>query len=171
MNTVAQPPVIGFAAQSGVGKTTLLTRVLPLLRARGFRIGMIKRAHHDFDIDKPGKDSYQLRKAGAEQMLIASDHRWALMVENEPPVEPRLETLLARLDTASLHLVLVEGLKGEAFPKIEVYRAAAGKDRLYPRDDTIIAVATDTALDTDLPQLDINNPEQVADFIMDYFLT
>ncbi|OBS10418.1 molybdopterin-guanine dinucleotide biosynthesis protein B [Acidihalobacter prosperus] len=163
-------PVLGFAAWSGSGKTTLLARLLPLLRARGLRVAMIKHAHHDFDIDQPGKDSHTLRKAGAEQMLIASRRRWALMVESPDEREPELAELLAHLDPARADLVLVEGFKHEHFPKIEVHRAAVGKPLLYPDDPDIIAVVRDTRLDTRLPQLDIDTPDTVAEFVVRHCL-
>jgi molybdopterin-guanine dinucleotide biosynthesis protein MobB len=108
MLTRHSPPVLGFAAYSGAGKTTLLRKILPLLRVRGLRVGVIKRAHHDFDIDLPGKDSYELRKAGATQMLIASHRRQALITETGDGPEPQLGELLQRLDGGELNLVLVE---------------------------------------------------------------
>lgn len=162
------PPVLGIAAWSGTGKTTLLTKLLPLLRAHGLRVGMIKHAHHAFDIDHPGKDSYELRKAGAEQMLIASSRRWALMVENPVDGDVSLWDMLAHLERGKLDLILVEGFKHEQFPKLELHRAAVGKPLLFPDDDAIIAVASDTLVDTALPRLDINDPEAVTAFIVDY---
>lgn len=132
---------------------------------------MIKHAHHQFDIDKPGKDSYELRKAGAEQMLIASQKRWALMVETpEQQGDPDLSKLLQQLDHSKLDLVLVEGFKHIAFPKIELHRPALGKALLFPHDDSIIAIATDQpdAITTDLPMLDLNNPVMIADFIFEF---
>ena len=163
----ARKPVIGFAAWSGTGKTTLLRKMIPLLRDRGIRVGMIKHAHHDFDIDIPGKDSYELRKAGAGQMLVASARREALVVERASATDPDLNRLLTRLDQDALDLLLVEGFKHETFPKIELYRAARGKPPMYPGDPTIIAVATDGALpeSTELPVLDINDPGQIVEFI------
>jgi molybdopterin-guanine dinucleotide biosynthesis protein B len=163
----ARKPVVGLAAWSGAGKTTLLKAVLPLLRHRGIRLGMVKHAHHAFDIDKPGKDSYELRKAGATQILVASSRREALVVEKETEAEPVLDRLLARLDQDALDMVLVEGFKHERFPKIELYRAELGKPPLYPDDDDIIAVVTDSALPiaTDLPLLDINDPGAVVEFL------
>lgn len=163
-------PVLGFAAWSGAGKTTLLTRILPLLGARGLRVAVIKHAHHDFDIDHPGKDSHTLRKAGAGQMLIASRRRWALMVESEHASDPQLSDLLERLDTTRADLVLVEGFKHEHFPKIEVHRAALGKPLLHPDDSDIIAVVTDTPLQTSLPCLDIDDTAAVAEFVMRHCL-
>lgn len=162
---LTDPPVLGFAAYSGTGKTTLLTRVLPILRAKGLRIGMVKHAHHQFDIDTPGKDSYELRKAGAEQMLIASRNRWALMSENREPGEPRLAELLRQLDRQRLDLVLVEGFKQVPFPKIELYRSQTGRAPLFPADPSIVAIASDQSLETQLPLLDLNDPAAVAEFV------
>lgn len=163
-------PVIGFAAWSGAGKTTLFANLLPLLRERGISIAMIKHAHHNFDIDQPGKDSHTLRKAGADQMLIASRRRWALMTELEEEIEPRLQNLLARIDANKADIVLVEGFKQERFPKIEVYRSALNKPLLYPEDPNIIAIVSDLKMNTSLPCLDIDKPTKVADFILRYCL-
>ena len=165
---VAKKPVLGIAAFSGTGKTTLLTQLLPLLGARGLRVGMIKHAHHSFEIDTPGKDSYELRKAGAAQMLIASARRWALMVDHGNLGEPRLPQALARLDQDSLDLILVEGFKTEPIPKIELHRPSLGKPAIYPGDETVVAVATDGDLPvpTELPILDINNAEAIAGFVL-----
>lgn len=162
------PPVLGMAAWSGTGKTTLLERLLPLLRERGLRIGMLKHAHHDFDIDQPGKDSHRLRKAGAQQMLIASKQRWALMVEAPQTDDASLDAMLDKLDRSALDLILVEGFRHEAYPKIELHRAALGKPLLFPQDTSIMAVASDTELDTELPRLDLNDPAMIANFIFDY---
>ena len=164
----AEVPVIGFAAFSGTGKTTLLRQLLPLLKARGLHIGVIKHSHHRFEIDKPGKDSYELRKAGADQMLISSPYRWALMVEKDAGSEPRLREELSRLDRGALDLMLVEGFKQESFPKIELYRRAVGKPAMYPQDPDIIAVATDGDLPepTGLPVLDLNDVDAIAEFIL-----
>lgn len=161
-------PVLGIAAYSGTGKTTLLRRILPQLRARGLRVGMIKHAHHSFDTDIPGKDSYELRKAGAVQMLVASRHRWALVTEMGDVGEPRLEEMLAHLDHEQLDLILVEGFKAEAFPKIELHRPSLGNPLLCTLDRSIIAVATDAPLSVDpgIPTLDLNQPEQIGDFIL-----
>jgi molybdopterin-guanine dinucleotide biosynthesis protein MobB len=167
----AQKPVIGFAACSGTGKTTLLRDLIPLLCARGIRVGMIKHAHHAFDIDIPGKDSYELRKAGASQMLVASAHRHALVVEQPVANEPQLDRLLLQLDQDVLDLILVEGFKQTPFPRLELYRAALGKPPIYPQDPGIVAVVTDSALPvaTRLPVLDINNPGEIAEFICTRF--
>ena len=162
-----RPPLLGFAAYSGTGKTTLLERLIPLLRVEGLRIGLIKQTHHDFEIDQPGKDSYRLRKAGAAQTLLASRHRWALIGENDQPREPSLEELVGRLDHAALDLILVEGFKHEPFAKIELHRPELGRAPLHTDDDSIIAFACDQEIDTPngVPRLDLNDPEQIAQFI------
>jgi molybdopterin-guanine dinucleotide biosynthesis protein MobB len=161
-----KPPVLGFAAWSGTGKTTLLVQLLPRLKAEGLHIGMIKHAHHAFDVDIPGKDSYELRKAGAEQMLVASQRRWALMREFEQPQEPLLTDLLLQLDRDNLDLILVEGFRAVSFPKIELHRPSTGHPPLHPQDSSIIAVACDAPLRTALPKLDINRPDEIAAFIL-----
>jgi molybdopterin-guanine dinucleotide biosynthesis protein MobB len=160
-------PVLGFAAWSGTGKTTLLVQLLPRLAARGLRVGMVKHAHHSFEVDQPGKDSYELRKAGASPMLVVSSRRWALMADLADAREPVLEEVLGRLDPSGLDLILVEGFKHEAFPKIELHRPAVGKPLLFPDDPNIVAVATDAPLpqSTRLPILDINDVEGIADFV------
>ncbi|AVH26120.1 bifunctional molybdopterin-guanine dinucleotide biosynthesis adaptor protein MobB/molybdopterin molybdotransferase MoeA [Vibrio diabolicus] len=161
-------PILGFAAYSGTGKTTLLEALLPKLTEAGLRIGMLKHAHHNFDVDKPGKDSYRLRKAGASQMLIASRNRFALMTET-PEAEAEFEYLLTRFDEDKLDVVLVEGCKNIAFPKIELHREEVGKPWLYPHDDNIIAIASDSAeLDSELPQMNINDLDAIAQFVLQY---
>ncbi|HFS8443948.1 bifunctional molybdopterin-guanine dinucleotide biosynthesis adaptor protein MobB/molybdopterin molybdotransferase MoeA [Vibrio cholerae] len=160
-------PLLGFAAYSGTGKTTLLEALLPKLTAAGLRIGLLKHAHHDFDVDKPGKDSYRLRKAGASQMLIASRNRHALMTET-PDAEAEFAYLLTRFDAEKLDVILVEGCKNIAFPKIELHRAEVGKPWLYPHDQNIIAIAADEAVETALPQMHINDLDAIADFVLDY---
>ncbi|EGQ9193526.1 bifunctional molybdopterin-guanine dinucleotide biosynthesis adaptor protein MobB/molybdopterin molybdotransferase MoeA [Vibrio parahaemolyticus] len=161
-------PIIGFAAYSGTGKTTLLEALLPKLTEAGLRIGMLKHAHHNFDVDKPGKDSYRLRKAGASQMLIASRNRFALMTET-PEAEAEFEYLLTRFDEGKLDVVLVEGCKNIAFPKIELHREEVGKPWLYPHDENIIAIASDSAeLDSELPQMNINDLDAIAQFVLQY---
>ena len=165
-------PVLGFSAFSGTGKTTLLTQLIPLLTAQGKRIGVIKHAHHLFEIDHEGKDSYRLRKAGAAQMLIASSKQLALIQSASPPIaEPNLSMLLKQLDHRQLDLVLVEGFKTAAFPKIELHRPSLGKPLRYPDDDSIIAIATDAALDVapPCPQLPLNDPAAIAQFIQDLY--
>jgi len=163
-----QPPVLGFAAYSGSGKTTLLSELLPILVLKNLRVAVIKHSHHDFEIDQPGKDSYRLRKAGACQMLIASPYRTALISEQPAAQEPELHDLLTKLDRDHLDLVLVEGFRHIAFPKIEIHRAATGKPLLHSEDDSIIAIASDMQINTTLPRLDLNRPQDVAEFIIGY---
>ncbi|MCW8327945.1 bifunctional molybdopterin-guanine dinucleotide biosynthesis adaptor protein MobB/molybdopterin molybdotransferase MoeA [Photobacterium sp. SDRW27] len=160
----ASLPLLGFAAWSGTGKTTLLEAMLPKLVERGIRVAVIKHAHHNFDIDKEGKDSYRLRKAGAGQMLISSRYRRALVTET-PDEEATLPQLIAQLDQTQLDLILVEGFKKLNFPKIELHREEIGKPWLHPDDHNIIAVAANVKADTDLPKLDINNLDQLTDFV------
>ena len=170
MSLAAPFPLLGFAAYSGTGKTALLTRLIPLLAGRGLRIGMIKHAHHAFDVDQPGKDSHRLRKAGARVMLISSARRSALMRELAPDEpEPGLAELLQRIDPAAVDLVLVEGFKREALPKIELCRPSLGHPYLYPEDPDIVALATDAPPPPDLalPHLDLNDPPAIADFILE----
>jgi molybdopterin-guanine dinucleotide biosynthesis protein B len=159
--------VIGFAGFSGSGKTTLLEKVIPMLTARGLRIAVIKHAHHKFDIDKPGKDSFRHREAGAAEVLVVSGYRWALMHELVGEAEPSLQDLCSRLSPCDL--VLVEGYKYSEIPKFEVHRSVTGHPHLYPDDKNIIALVTDARSDIPLPQLDVNQPQQVADFILKYF--
>ena len=160
-------PVIGFCAYSGTGKTTLLIKLLPLLKAQGVRVGVVKHTHHRFEVDKPGKDSYELRKAGAVEMLVASGKRWALMVETGGDGDPLLQQLLDRMDQSILDLIIVEGFKHEAFPKIELHRPELGRPLFFPEDPNIIAIASDdlSAYKTDLPLLDINDPSAIAVYL------
>jgi molybdopterin-guanine dinucleotide biosynthesis adapter protein len=157
--------VMGLAGWSGAGKTTLLTRVIPLLVARGLRVSTVKHAHHGFDIDKPGKDSWMHRQAGATEVLVASGRRWALMHELQDEAEPLLPDMLARL--TDVDLVLVEGFKRDLHPKIEVHRAANGKPLLFPDDPSFLAVISDQAIpDAPLPVLQLDDAAAVADFIL-----
>lgn len=161
-------PILGFAAYSGTGKTTLLEALLPKLTDAGLRIGMLKHAHHNFDVDQPGKDSHRLRKAGASQMLISSRNRFALMTET-PESESEFDYLLTRFDEDKLDVVLVEGCKNIAFPKIELHREEVGKPWLHPNDENIIAIASDSGeLDSELPQMNINDLEAIAQFVIQY---
>ncbi|TCV86737.1 molybdopterin-guanine dinucleotide biosynthesis protein B [Sulfurirhabdus autotrophica] len=158
--------IFGFAGFSGSGKTTLIEQLIPVLLSKGLRVSLIKHAHHDFDIDQPGKDSYRHRKAGCAEVLVASGNRWALMHELRDEAEPSLDELLTHFSKCDL--VLVEGFKKEPIPKLEIYRAENNKPLLYPEDSHIVAIATDSEVVTDLPILDINQPHIVADFILNY---
>ncbi len=163
-------PLVGFAAYSGCGKTTLLKKLIPLLREKGLRLAVIKHAHHGFEIDHPGKDSFELRKADACQVLISSARRKALVTEFDPhQSEPGLDELLKDLDHSRCDLVLVEGFKAERFPKIELHRCTFKSPYLYSADPDIIALATDEPVTAPLPVLDINEPQTVADFIYSTF--
>lgn len=159
-------PVLGFAAYSGTGKTTLLVKLLPLMKLQGLRVAMIKQTHHDFEIDKPGKDSFELRKAGASQVLLASAQRCAIITEYAQPGAATLESLIAQLDLENIDLVMVEGFKHLPFAKIELHRPNMAKNLLFQQDASVIAVASDSRLNTgSLPLLNINEPEEVAGFI------
>jgi len=159
-----QNNVFGFAGYSGSGKTTLIEQLIPRFVEAGLRVSLIKHAHHNFDIDKPGKDSYRHREAGASQVLVTSDQRWVLMHELRGEAEPGLEQQLGRL--APCDLVLVEGYKRSAIPKLEVYRPAYGRPSLHPEDHNIVAIAADGPVDTPLPVLDLNQPSTIAEFII-----
>jgi molybdopterin-guanine dinucleotide biosynthesis protein B len=155
--------VIGIAGWSGSGKTTLLARLIPVLVAQGFRVSTVKHAHHAFEIDRPGKDSHTHRLAGASEVMVASARRWALIHELRDGREPSLPELLAQLGPADL--VLVEGFKREAVPKIEVHRAALGKPLLQLDDPFVVAVASDAALDLPVPVLDLDDIAAIAAFV------
>lgn len=164
----ARLPVIGFVAPSGSGKTRLLRQLVPVLKGRGLRIGYLKHAHHSFDLDVPGKDSYEVRAAGAEQTLLASRTRWALQSEQaDGRADPALQEMLGRFEADRLDLILVEGFKHAAYPKIEVYRPALGQPPLYPQDPDIIAVVTDGDLPgaDHPPVLPAEDMEAIADFV------
>lgn len=156
--------VIGFAGWSGSGKTTLVEQVVIHLLARGLEVSLVKHAHHEFEIDHPAKDSYRHRHAGCREVLVTSGRRWALMHELRGREEQTLSQALARLSPCDV--VLVEGFKREAIPKIEVHRPANGKPLLYPDDPNIIALASEARLTDRLPWLDMNAPETVAAFIV-----
>ncbi|MCR9257559.1 MAG: molybdopterin-guanine dinucleotide biosynthesis protein B [Alphaproteobacteria bacterium] len=157
--------VLGIAGWSGSGKTTLVTALIPALLARGLTVSTLKHAHHNFDVDKPGKDSYEHRTAGATEVLVSSANRWALMHENRDGGEATLDDLIARM--SPVDLILVEGWKTGTHPKIEVYRPSVGKPPLYPDSDSVVAVASDAPLpDFTGPVLDINDIETVTDFIV-----
>ena len=157
--------VFGIAGWSGSGKTTLLKELIPTLTARGLSVSTMKHAHHSFDIDVPGKDSYEHRAAGAREVMISSANRWALMHELKGAAEPPLSELVAHL--SPVDLLLVEGFKWEAHPKLEIHRPSVGKPLLQPDDPHIVAVASDVALDgLNVPLLDISDIGGIADFIV-----
>ena len=161
--------IFGLAGYSGSGKTTLLEALIPRLNAAGLRVSLIKHAHHRFDIDQPGKDSYRLREAGCSEVLLVSDHRWVLMHELRGAPEPSLEEQIARFSDCDL--VLVEGFKSTSIPKLEVHRPSVGKPLIAGSGvENIVAVATDepgvVAQQSGLPTLDLNNHDAIADFIL-----
>jgi molybdopterin-guanine dinucleotide biosynthesis protein B len=162
--------VAGFAGFSGSGKTTLVERLIPALRLMGLRVSVAKHAHHNFDIDHPGKDTWRHREAGAFEVVVASDRRLALIREFEQPAQLTVHQLLAELD-GRVDWVLVEGFKDSDLPKIEVWRAASARPALYPRDDFIVAIATDSLGElpepTLRPVLDLNDPDSVARWLAD----
>jgi molybdopterin-guanine dinucleotide biosynthesis protein B len=158
--------VIGIAGYSGSGKTTLIEKVIPVLAREGLRVSLIKHAHHEFDVDQPGKDSYRHRHAGCAEVLISSSKRWALMHELRGAEEAGLQEQLKRLSPCDL--VIVEGYKNEPLPKVEVHRRAGHTPLLYPEDASVVAIATDEPLDTALPQIDLNDAEAVARFIIQH---
>lgn len=157
--------IFGLAGWSGSGKTTLLAALIPELTARGMTVSTIKHAHHEFDIDQPGKDSWVHRQAGAREVLVASSRRFALMHEHRDALEPALSELVARM--TPVDLLLVEGFKREPHPKLEVHRPSVGKPFLYPDDPHIVAIASDTAVEAPLPVLPLADVVAIADFILD----
>ena len=156
--------IFGLAGWSGSGKTTLLAALIPELVARGLTVSTIKHAHHEFDIDQPGKDSWRHRQAGASEVMVASSRRWALMRELRGAPEPSLDELVERM--SPVDLLLVEGFKFHPHPKLEVYRASIGKPFLHPDDPHIVAIAADEAIDVSLPLLPLDDPSAIADFIL-----
>ena len=156
--------VIGLAGWGGAGKTTLLRRLIPALIGRGLTVSTVKHAHHSFDIDKPGKDSWEHRAAGAAEVLVASSARWALIHELRHETEPRLPALLASM--RPVELVLIEGFKRENHPKIEVYRAVNQKPFLHSGDPSIVAIAADVALQgLAIPLVHLDDIEKIADIV------
>lgn len=160
--------IFGLAGWSGSGKTTLVTRLLPQLIQRGITVSTMKHAHHNFDIDKPGKDSYEHRVAGATEVLVTAANRWALMHENRDKEEPEPQALIARM--TPVDLLLVEGFKSEAYDKMEVHRPSVGKSLLSTNDSSIVAVATDQpdALGLHIPVLDLDDIAAIAKFIIEH---
>jgi len=156
----------GFAGWSGSGKTTLIEKLIPRFVQNGLRVSLIKHAHHTFDVDQPGKDSYRHRHAGASEVLVTSSRRWVLMHELRGAHEPSFEDQVKRLSPCDL--VLVEGFKFAPIPKLEVWRAETGEGLLHPGDPHIVALATDTSVQTKLPVFDLNDDAAIAAFIMGY---
>jgi molybdopterin-guanine dinucleotide biosynthesis adapter protein len=159
--------IIGLAGWSGSGKTTLITKVIPRLIARGLKISTLKHAHHGFDLDQPGKDSFFHRAAGATEVIVSSAKRFAILHELRAELEWDLGSLVGKM--SPVDLVLVEGYKRDAFPKLEVHRAANGKPLIHPEDPHIIAIAADVALPSaTVPVLDLNDVEAIADLLMNH---
>jgi len=156
--------IFGFAGWSGSGKTTLIEKLIPLIVARGLKVSLIKHAHHTFDVDQPGKDSYRHRHAGCTEVLVSSSRRWALVHELRGAPEPGFAGLLERLSPCDL--VLVEGFKRERLPKLEVYRAATGEPLLHPEDRDIVAIAADQRLETRLPQFALDDAAAISSFVL-----
>jgi len=161
-------PLLGIVAFSGTGKTTLLKQLIPFLRQQGIRVGLIKHSHHSVDVDTPGKDSYELRKAGADQTMVASSRRWALMTETPLQEDLDLQYLASRFDSQFLDLILVEGFKHEPIAKIALHRQSTGKSLAELIDDHVLAVASDIPLDSQIRRLDLNNVAQVGEFIVEW---
>jgi len=156
--------IIGLAGWSGSGKTTLITKVIPVLVKRGLKVATVKHAHHEFDLDRPGKDSWLHREAGASEVAVASSRRWAIIHELRGEPEPPLTEILAKLSPADL--VIVEGFKRHSHPKLEVYRATVGKPLISPEDDCVVAIATDAPLrQAPLPVLMLDDVEGIADVL------
>jgi molybdopterin-guanine dinucleotide biosynthesis protein B len=153
----------GLAGWSGSGKTRLMMRLLPELIGRGYSVSTIKHAHHNFDIDKPGKDSFEHRRAGASEVMVSSEKRWALMHEHRTALQPNAEALIAEM--TPVDLILIEGFKDDTHPKLEIHRARSEKPLLYLNDPNIVAIATEKPLETNLPQLHIEDILSIADFI------
>jgi molybdopterin-guanine dinucleotide biosynthesis protein B len=157
--------IIGLAGWSGAGKTTLIAKLIPGILARGLKVSTLKHAHHAFDIDRPGKDSYEHRMAGATEVLVASEKRFALMHELRGEAEPQLGALLAKL--APVDLVLVEGWKREAHPKLEVYRASVGKPLIHPDDPYVVAIASDAPLPgARVPCVSLDDTAAIIDILL-----
>lgn len=158
--------IFGFAGYSGSGKTTLIEKLIPLFTARGFSVSLIKHAHHTFDVDQPGKDSYRHRHAGCNEVLVTSSRRWALMHELRGAAEPPLAEHVKRISPCDL--LLVEGFKHERIPKLEVYRSEVGEPLLHPHDKDIVAIASDRKLEAALPQFDLNDHNGIAAFVVQH---
>jgi molybdopterin-guanine dinucleotide biosynthesis protein B len=158
--------ILGIAGYSGSGKTTLIEKVVPILVEAGLRVSLVKHAHHAFEVDYPGKDSYRHRQAGCSEVLVSSGRRWALMRELRGEPEATLAELLKRFSPCDL--VIVEGWKHDPIPRIEVHRAGGDRPLLHPVDPFVVAVATDEPLDTPLPQFQLDDAPAIARFILDF---
>ncbi|MBI3045735.1 MAG: molybdopterin-guanine dinucleotide biosynthesis protein B [Betaproteobacteria bacterium] len=158
--------IFGFAGWSGSGKTTLIEKLIPLFVARGLKVSLIKHAHHTFEVDQPGKDSYRHRHAGCSEVLVTSSKRWVLMHELRGAPEPGFAELIEHFSPCDL--VLIEGFKREKVPKLEIYRAAVGESLLHPQDPSIVAIASDGRLDTKLPQFDLHDAPAIAHFVLSH---
>jgi len=156
--------IFGFAGWSGSGKTTLIEKLIPLFVAQGLKVSLIKHAHHTFDVDQPGKDSYRHRHAGCAEVLVTSSRRWVLMHELRGAPEPGFAELIERVSPCDL--LLVEGFKREKLPKLEVYRASVGESLLHPQDSSFVAIASDSKVETKLPQFYLNDAPSIASFIL-----
>src|SRR5215813_14890323 len=167
MNAPTRGPmrIIGLAGWSGSGKTTLVTKLIPRLIARGVKVSTLKHAHHGFDLDQPGKDSFFHRAAGATEVIISSAKRWAILHELREEPEWDLGGLVAKM--SPVDLVLVEGFKRDAFPKLEIHRAANGKSLIHPEDPHVVAIASDVPLpQAKVPVIALNNVELIGDFLL-----
>lgn len=157
--------IIGLAGWSGSGKTTLITKLVPVLKARGLRVSTLKHAHHGFDLDRPGKDSFRHREAGATEVIVSSASRWAILHELRDEEEWNLLDLVAKM--SPVDLVLVEGFKRDPFPKIEIHRAGNGKPLIQPEDPYIVAIAADVAVpQAAVPVVDLDNVDAIADLLL-----
>lgn len=157
--------ILGIAGYSGAGKTTLVEKLLAAFGARGVTVSVIKQSHHDVEVDRPGKDSWRHRQAGAHEVMLTSPHRWMLVGELRGAPEPGLDALLARLSPCDL--VLVEGFRHADLPKLEVWRSANGQPWLHPTDARVIAIASDSPPPSDLPHFDLDDSAAIAAFILD----
>jgi molybdopterin-guanine dinucleotide biosynthesis protein B len=158
--------IFGFAGWSGSGKTTLIEQLIPRFVKRGLKVSLIKHAHHSFDVDHPGKDSYRHREAGCSEVIVVSEKRWAIMHELRGEPEPSLEEQIKRVSPCDL--LLVEGHKRFPLPKLEIWRKVNAKPLLYPEDRHIVAIAADAAVETELPRFDLNDCDSISDFILSY---
>jgi len=158
--------IFGLAGWSGSGKTTLLAALIPELVARGLSVSTIKHAHHEFDVDRPGKDSWRHREAGATEVMVASSRRWALMHELRDAPEPSLDELVARM--SPVDLLLVEGFKRQPHAKLEVHRPSLGMPLIYPGDPHVVAIATDEPFAAPLPLLPLGDAGAIAAFLTDH---